>query len=120
MPSLIVPDIATMFAKRADGVRVYAKDLNEQFPLYRHVKAIGENPILGKRRAAHLTWVIHEKRLVRGGDCWLLVKENPELHAFIEAACTDSFDLSYVVDTFGFTLDQLQDLIDAEQAKYKK
>lgn len=119
MPNKIVnPDPDAKFAQIGD-VSVYMLDLKEDFPLYRGIKLIAKSPIVGTRRTMYLTWIVHLKRLRRGGDAWRLERNRPELAAAIIKECADCFDLQYVKDTFGFEDHQLNFEIARERAKYK-
>lgn len=103
-----------------DGVQVYAKEFREDFPLYRELKLISKEPWFQARRTAHPVWIVHQKRLRKGGDGWRLQQARPDLHAWIEAECALSFDAQYVQDTIGCSAEEYEALVEAENKKYKK
>ena len=103
-----------------EGVKVYAKELREEYPLYREVKMITTAPWFMSRRTAHFVWIVHQKRLRKGGDGWRLCQVRPDLYDWITAECALSFDPRYVQDTIGCSEAEYQALVEAENKKYKK
>lgn len=103
-----------------DGIKLYMQDFNEDYPLYRKVKMVSDVPLFMQRRTAHLTWIVHLKRLQRGGDCWRLLQARPDLIQWVEAECAQSFDPQYVQDTIGCSAEEYEALVEAENKKYKK
>ena len=112
-------DPEAMIAER-DGIKLYMRDIIEDYPLYRKLKLVSQGPIYAQRRTAHVTWIVHLIRLQRGGDSWRLCQARPDLYDWITAECALSFGPDYVQDTFGLTPDEYQALVEAENKKYKK
>lgn len=120
MPKLIVPPIETRIARDdARGWSLYAKDARDDAPLYRLVKCLTDAPWIDGRRTLHAAFIIHEKRLSRGGDAWLMAQHAPALKTWIETQCAEWFDLDYVAETFGYGPEELAELLAAEKAKYR-
>lgn len=113
---LSLPD-ETILARR-DADVLYARDVREEYPLYRNLYLVTAEPFTGGRRRAHLTFICHLGRLRAGGDCWRLTQACPELIQWIEAECREVFDRSYLLDTFGYSEAELDSLIAAEREKY--
>lgn len=103
-----------------DGVQVYAKELREDFPLYRELKLISAEPWFNARRTAHPVWIVHQRRLRMGGDGWRLLQARPDIHAWIESECAQCFDTQYVQDTIGLSPDEYKALAEEENNKYRK
>lgn len=100
------------------GVKAYAKDIRDQYPLYRGVKLMADGPTLAGRRTAHLTWVVHLARFRSGGDGWRLLQQSPEIITWLAAECAKQFDANYVGYTFGLDGAEYEALVAAEEAKY--
>lgn len=119
MPARItLPDPDTRIGRHESGAELYAKDLRDEFPLYRELKLITPRAWQGGRRTAHLSWIVHCARLRSGGDAWQLAQHHPALHAWILECAAAVFDASYVKDTFGLSDAEYDALVAAEHAKY--
>ena len=122
MPAkVIVPPEDCLLASFSVLVKLYALDARDKYPLYRGVKLLSGIPVpmLDGRRTAHLTWIVHEQRFRRGGDCWNLEQKSPKLMKWARGICADRFDAQYVQDTFGLSADDYDKLVAGEQAKYQ-
>lgn len=117
MPVFKAPDPESLLSVK-DGVGIYSKDIRENYPLYRGIKIVGATPIMGNRRVAHLTWIVHQARFVRGGDAWTLQQQAPDVLDRAAAVCADVFDRSYLRDTFDYTEAELDALVKQEKDKY--
>jgi hypothetical protein len=116
---IVVPDPESTVAYHSElRATLYMKDLREEFPLYRYLKVITQKPWAAGKRTAHLTWIVHHKRLQRGGDSWRLLQASPAMYAWIEAECAKAFDAQYVKDTFGLDDAGYLELVAREEAKY--
>ena len=119
MPEIKIPPLEARIAIRP-GAAIYAKEMREEYPLYRGIKVITDEPFYHTRRSAHLTWIVHLGRCKGGGDCWLLEQHNRELREWIESECALNFDASYVMDSLGIEQEEYDQLVKEEQSKYKK
>ena len=121
MPAaIIIPDPDSLLASFTHLIKCYALDYKEDYPLYRRIKIIGHVPLFGGQRTAHLVWIVHLARFRRGGDCWRITQERPDLLKWAEGICAAAFDDSYVMDTFGLDHAAYDNLVAAEQMKYEK
>ena len=62
------PDPDSLIATSPEGVRAYAKDAVDRFPLYRGIKLMSDRPLFAGRKTAHIQWIVHQGRFRRGGD----------------------------------------------------
>lgn len=111
------PDPDALLAESGD-LALYAKDLNEDAPLYRGAKLISAEPLIGGRRSFHLAWHLDGARLSRGGDSWLILKHKPGVHEWITRVMADAFPLGYLTESLGLSSDEVAALVNAEREKY--
>lgn len=116
---LIIPKPEMLLAK-CEGAQLYFRDANDDKPLYRGCKLIGDKPLFGARRAAYLSWIIHERRFARSTDAWQLQEYQPELYKWAGEQMAANFDQAYLAESFGLTAPEIDALITAERAKYAK